>query len=156
MALLGAWRNGSISGAPTAQNTSGVARSVSANGVQYVNLLNVVKAATNDFSFAYMEFIETPTFTREVLTLLSDEEYRGLQNELVADPERGNLIKGGGGIRKLRYATSGRGKSGGVRTIYYFKSADDLIYMLVVYPKSKKDNLSPKEIEQLRKLVKEL
>jgi hypothetical protein len=103
-----------------------------------------------------MEFIETPTFTRDVLALLSDEEYRGLQNELVADPERGDLIKGGGGIRKLRYAITGRGKSGGVRAIYYFKRADDLIYMLVVYPKSKKDDLSPKQIEQLRKLVKEL
>jgi hypothetical protein len=103
-----------------------------------------------------MEFIETQTFTRDVLTLLSDDEYRGLQNELVADPARGDLIKGGGGIRKLRYAIQGRGKSGGVRAIYYFQSADDLIYMLVVYPKSKKDNLSLKEIEQLRKLVKEL
>jgi hypothetical protein len=103
-----------------------------------------------------MEFIETPTFTRDVLTLLSDEEYRGLQNELVADPERGDLIKGGGGIRKLRYSIAGRGKSGGVRAIYYFKSADDLIYMLVVYPKSKKDDLSPREVAQLHKLVKEL
>jgi hypothetical protein len=56
----------------------------------------------------------------------------------------------------LRYAITGRGKSGGVRAIYYFKRADDLIYMLVVYPKSKKDDLSPKQIEQLRKLVKEL
>ena len=51
-----------------------------------------------------MEFIETPTFTRMVTALLSDDEYRELQNELVEDPARGDLIKGGGGIRKLRYA----------------------------------------------------
>lgn len=51
-----------------------------------------------------MEFIETPTFTRMVTTLLSDDEYGELQNELVEYPERGDLIKGGGGIRKLRYA----------------------------------------------------
>ncbi len=67
-----------------------------------------------------MEFIETPTFTRMVTTLLSDDEYGELQNDLVEDPERGDLIKGGGGIRKLRYAMQGRGKSGGVRVIYYW------------------------------------
>ena len=61
-----------------------------------------------------MEFIETPTFTRLVLDLLSDDEYRELQNSLVEDPARGTLIKGGGGIRKLRFALSGHGKSGGI------------------------------------------
>lgn len=60
-----------------------------------------------------MEFIETPTFTRMITVLLSDDEYTGLQNELVENPERGDIIKGGGGIRKLRYAAHGRGKSGG-------------------------------------------
>jgi hypothetical protein len=64
-----------------------------------------------------VEFIETPTFTRQVLALLSDEEYRGLQNTIAADPERGALIKGGGGIRKVRHATQGGGKSSGVRAI---------------------------------------
>jgi len=64
-----------------------------------------------------MEFIETPTFTRQVLALLSDEEYRRLQNTLVEDPACGALIKGGGGIRKVRYAAQGSGKSGGVRAI---------------------------------------
>ena len=67
-----------------------------------------------------MEFIETPTFTRLVTALLSDEEYRALQNELLEDPERGDLIQGGGGIRKLRFALRGRGKRGGVRVIYYW------------------------------------
>ncbi|MCC7005681.1 MAG: type II toxin-antitoxin system RelE/ParE family toxin [Ottowia sp.] len=103
-----------------------------------------------------MEFIETSTFTRMVTALLSDEEYRALQNELVDDPERGDLIKGGGGIRKLRYAVQGRGKSGGVRVIYYWVRDDYLIYMLVVYPKSKKDNLTDKETAVLREFVKEL
>ncbi len=49
-----------------------------------------------------MEFIETPTFTRTVTALLSDDEYRGLQDELVDDPERGAVIEHGGGIRKMR------------------------------------------------------
>ncbi len=85
-----------------------------------------------------MEFIETPTFTRMVKGLLSDDEYRLLQNDLLEYPEHGDLIKGGGGIRKLRFALQGRGKSGGVRVIYYWKKERDLIYLLVVYPKSKK------------------
>lgn len=103
-----------------------------------------------------MEFIETPTFTRMVMALLSDDEYRELQNELVEDPERGDLIKGGGGIRKLHYAVQGRGKSGGVRVIYYWVKDSHLIYMLVVYPKSKKDDLTDKETAILRNYVKEL
>ena len=103
-----------------------------------------------------MEFIETPTFTRMLTALLTDDEYRGLQNELMEDPERGDIIKGGGGIRKLRYAAQGRGKSGGVRVIYYWVKDNHQIYMLVVYPKSKKDNLTDKETAILRGFVKEL
>lgn len=103
-----------------------------------------------------MEFIETPTFTRLVTALLSDDEYRELQDVLVEDPERGDLIKGGGGIRKLRHAVRGRGKSGGVRVIYYWVKDDHLIYMLVAYPKSKKDNLTDRETTLLRDFVKEL
>lgn len=103
-----------------------------------------------------MEFIETPTFTRMVTSLLTDDEYQGMQNELVENPERGDLIKGGGGIRKLRYAVQGRGKSGGVRSIYYWVKDRHQIYMLVVYPKSKKDDLTDKETATLREFVKEL
>ena len=79
-----------------------------------------------------------------------------MQNTLVEFPERGDLITGGGGIRKVRHATQGRGKSGGVRVIYYWMKDNDQIYMLVIYPKSKKDNLSDKEKAILRKLVQEL
>ena len=103
-----------------------------------------------------MEFIETPTFTRMVKELLSDDEYRELQNTLVEDPARGDLIKGGGGIRKLRHAAQGRGKSGGVRVIYYWVKDDHQIFMLVVYPKTKKDNLTDKETAILREYVKGL
>lgn len=103
-----------------------------------------------------MEFIETPTFTRLVTELLSDDEYAGLQNLLVENPERGDIIKKGGGIRKIRYGLPGRGKSGGVRAIYYWVKDDGLIYMLLIYPKSKKDNLTDKETDLLRDLVKAL
>lgn len=103
-----------------------------------------------------MEFIETPTFTRLLTSLLTDDEYVGVQNILVETPDRGDIIKGGGGIRKLRYALPGRGKSGGVRIIYYWIRDDQQIYMLLIYPKSKKDNLTDKETAILRDLVKEL
>lgn len=103
-----------------------------------------------------MEFIETPIFTRMVTGLLADDEYRELQIELMENPERGDLIKGGGGIRKMRYAVRGRGKSGGVRVIYYWIKDNHQIYMLVVYPKSRKDTLSDKETAILHEFVKEL
>lgn len=103
-----------------------------------------------------MEFIETQTFTRMVTALLADDEYKNLQIELMEDPGCGDLIKGGGGIRKMRFAAQGRGKSGGVRVIYYWIKDNHQIYMLVMYPKSKKDNLSDKETAILSAFVKEL
>lgn len=103
-----------------------------------------------------MEFIETTTFTRLLADLLTDDEYAGLQNVLVENPERGDIIKGGGGVRKLRYALPGRGKSGGVRVIYYWLRDNGQIYMLLIYPKSKKDDLTDRETALLREFVKEL
>jgi hypothetical protein len=87
---------------------------------------------------------------------LDDKAYRELQNTLAQDPECGDLIKAGGGIRKVRHAMRGGGKSAGVRAIYYWVKDRHQIYMLVVYPKSKKDTLSDKETAILRELVKEL
>jgi len=66
-----------------------------------------------------MVFIETPTFTKTITGLLTDDEYRLLQNELAQNPEEGDLIPGGGGVRKIRFAAQGKGKRGGARLIYY-------------------------------------
>ena len=103
-----------------------------------------------------MVFIETSVFTHMVTSLLTDDEYREFQNVLLKDPAAGDLIKGGGGIRKIRFAVKGRGKSGGVRTIYFWAKAKDQIYMLVIYPKSKKDTLTANETAILHDYVKEL
>lgn len=103
-----------------------------------------------------MLFIETPTFTRMIVALLSDDEYAALQADLSVNPERGDLIRGGGGIRKLRWAAQGRGKSGGIRVIYYWVRQDGRILMLIAYPKSRKDTLTATETATLRRLVKEL
>jgi hypothetical protein len=103
-----------------------------------------------------VEFIETPTFTRTITVLLSDDSYSQMQMALVENPALGDLIRGGGGIRKLRYAVQGRGKSAGVRVIYYWLKDEFQIYLLLAYPKSTKDTLTDKEVALLYDLVKEL
>lgn len=103
-----------------------------------------------------MIFIETPTFTRLIVELLTDDEYSKLQTELSNRPDAGDLNNNGGGIRKLRWKRTGTGKSGGIRVIYYWLTEDNQILMLVAYPKSVKDNLTDKETAILRSLVKEL
>ena len=103
-----------------------------------------------------MLFIETPTFTKQITTLLPDDAYKELQSALMANRDAGDLIKGGGGIRKLRWGRPGGGKRGGIRTIYFWRKEHDQILMLVAYPKSRKDNLTVKEASVLRDLVKEL
>jgi hypothetical protein len=103
-----------------------------------------------------MEFIETPLFTRQILDLLPDDDYADLQQELADDPQKGDLIPSGGGIRKIRCRRPGTGKSGGIRVIYYWMTAEDQILMLLAYAKAKQENLTPAQIEELRALVKDL
>jgi hypothetical protein len=101
-----------------------------------------------------MKFIETSIFTRQILELLTDAEYRALQCSLWERPDRGILIKGSGGIRKIRVASRGKGKSGGVRVIYYWITLQEQIYMLPAYPKSKKDDLTAGELAMLNALIR--
>ncbi len=100
--------------------------------------------------------IETPLFTKQITALATDEEYRALQELLVTKPATGDLIRGGGGIRKIRMARPGQGKRGGARVIYYWQQDKATIFMLVAYAKSVKTDLSPHEIGVLRDLVKAL
>ena len=102
-----------------------------------------------------MVVIETSVFTRQLRALLPDEEYRKLQAALVGKPTLGPLIRGSGGLRKLRWALPGRGKRGGVRVIYFWQARQDQLLMLLMYPKSERDDLSPSQLKLLRKLVEE-
>src|SRR5262245_24005080 len=102
-----------------------------------------------------MRFIETPVFTAAVTSLLTDEEYRQLQIALALRPEQGALIRGGGGLRKVRWGAKGRGKRGGVRLIYYWHAGEQVFYMLLVYAKSTQDDLTPSQTRVLRRLVQE-
>lgn len=102
-----------------------------------------------------MEFLETPIFTKLIQKLISDEEYHLLQLQLSVRPESGDIIKGSGGNRKIRWSGSGRGKRGGIRVIYYYFTENEQIYMLFAYPKSKKDDLTSDQLKQLKQLVEE-
>lgn len=102
-----------------------------------------------------MEIIETPTFTRQVTEILTDDEYRELQFALVNNPEIGPVIQGSGGLRKVRWALRGRGKRSGVRTIYYWATCEDQIVMLLIYPKNEQDELSSRQVKVLRKIIEE-
>ena len=102
-----------------------------------------------------MELIETSVFTKQITALLGDEEYGGFQLRIAANPELGSLIRGGGGIRKVRVAVGSRGKSGGARIIYYWAIRKEVILLLYAYSKSAVSDLTPKQISRLAKVVKE-
>ncbi len=76
-----------------------------------------------------------------------------LQAALSEAPNLGAVIKGGGGLRKMRWALHSRGKRGGARVIYYWVAAQDIILMLAAYPKSERDNLTPREIGILKRII---
>ena len=100
-----------------------------------------------------MQFIETSIFTRQVTTLLDDDEYSQLQIALFAHPDTGVIIPHSGGLRKIRWSIGGRGKRGGLRVIYYWVVTRDQILMLFMYPKSEKDDLTPTQLKVLREIV---
>ena len=102
-------------------------------------------------------FVELPAFERHRSNYLSDEAYRGLQNEMLKDPEAGDVITGTGGLRKLRYgdATRGKGKRGGLRIIYYWWEPKKQFWLFTLYDKDELGDLSPKEKAILKTLLKQ-
>ena len=100
-----------------------------------------------------MVILETKVFTRLITEMMNDDEYRLLQESLIKKPDIGAIIKGSGGLRKARWKLDGKGKSGGVRFIYYWVNADDQILMMYIYQKSKLENLTLEQIAQLRKAI---
>jgi hypothetical protein len=100
-----------------------------------------------------MVVFETSIFTKKIIALLNDEEYRSLQNILVEKPDSGDIIQGSGGIRKIRWGASGRGKRGGARVIYYWATQHDQIFMLYAYTKNERDDLTKDQLSVLRTVV---
>jgi mRNA-degrading endonuclease RelE of RelBE toxin-antitoxin system len=102
-----------------------------------------------------MEFIEVPAFTPRVLRHLGEESYAHLQIHLANHPDAGHIIPGSRGLRKLRWAAKGHGKRGGVRVIYYWHVAPEIITFLDIYPKNEKDDLTKDEIRLLNFLLED-
>jgi mRNA-degrading endonuclease RelE of RelBE toxin-antitoxin system len=98
-------------------------------------------------------FIETRAFTKLVLEYLTDTEYAELQAALIVDPEAGSVIPGSGGVRKLRWAASGRGKRGGYRIIYYVRRTSGVIWMLTIYPKNVAETIPAHVLRRIREEV---
>ena len=102
-----------------------------------------------------MELIETPVFKKQIDRLLDELTYAQFKEYLVCNPLKGKLIRGSGGIRKIRWGKKNTGKSGGVRIIYFIKT-DAQIYLLFAYAKSEADNLTQKQTNMLAAFVKEV
>ena len=101
----------------------------------------------------YMIIIETHIFTKRINRLMKEDVYRELQNELIESPDIGKVIQGSGGIRKIRWSGSGRGKRGGSRIIYYWAKNKDQIYMLFIYEKNELSDLTKDQLSTLKKAV---
>jgi hypothetical protein len=100
-----------------------------------------------------MRFIETSLFTRLIYDYISDREYHALQIYLSVRPDAGDVVPGSGGVRKLRWAAKGKGKSGGVRVIYYWRKAQSEIWMLTVYAKNEVSSIP---VHLLREIAKQI
>jgi mRNA-degrading endonuclease RelE of RelBE toxin-antitoxin system len=101
-----------------------------------------------------MEIKETPLFTKLVPELMDDDEYALLQAALVVNPRLGRVITGTGGIRKVRWSGSGRGKRGGTRVIYFAAPEHNTILMLYIYPKNELEDLSVAQKKALQEVVR--
>lgn len=100
--------------------------------------------------------VHTREYDKDTAELLTDDEVAAMEFAIAGDPEAHPIISGTGGVRKARWSRSGSGKSGGVRVAYYYVGHRGIIYMLLVFRKSEKSNLSKAERNALYKLTKVL
>jgi mRNA-degrading endonuclease RelE of RelBE toxin-antitoxin system len=100
-----------------------------------------------------LTFIESKLFTSLVHQYLSDDEYRALQHALTDNPEAGAVIRGSGGVRKLRWRLAGRGKRGGIRVIYYLRSRQGELWMLTVYAKSEAESIPGHVLKKIKEEI---
>lgn len=101
----------------------------------------------------YMTLVELPEYIRDVDRLLDEESQDKLKGFLSLNPHAGQVMPGTGGVRKLRWARPGSGKSGGVRVIYYFYNETMPLFLLNMFGKNEKANLSKAECNKLAKLI---
>ncbi len=100
-----------------------------------------------------MRLFVTKTYERTVRKLMSETDRQVMEAAIIAAPKAAPVIRGTGGIRKLRWAGSGRGKRGGIRTIYFYHVGPGAIYLLAAYAKAAQDDLSSADKKALSRLV---
>ena len=105
------------------------------------------------YTMRLVTFIETKLFTRLVSEYLNDDEYAALQSMLASNDAVGDLIKGTGGVRKVRWGVAGRGKRGGVRVIYYVRTSLGEIWMLTIYAKNVAQSIPAKVLRRIREEI---
>ncbi len=98
-------------------------------------------------------FIESSIFEKYRQKYLSDYQYLVLQLELLTNPVLGDVIRGSGGLRKVRVSTQGKGKRGGARVIYYYFDKHRRFYLLTIYAKNEVTDLTKKETNQLKQFM---
>ena len=104
----------------------------------------------------YLEFVYLELLERTRNGVISDDEMKVLEDELLENPEKGSVQRDTGGVRKVRVATGGGGKSGGARVAYLYVQARETIYLLLAFPKNVQANLTADQKKALRKLVAKL
>lgn len=97
-----------------------------------------------------LTFVETRLFSSLVQQYLSDDEYSALQREVMANPEAGDVIRGSGGVRKLRWGVAGRGKRGGLRIIYYLRTRQGEVWMLTLYAKNEAESIPGHVLKKIK------
>ena len=102
-----------------------------------------------------MKFVETAIFTRRLSGVLTDDEYRRLQEALLRRPTQGDVIEGTGGIRKLRWAQRGQGKRGALRVIYYLHAKHETFLMLFLYKKNEQGDLTAEQRRLFAQVVRQ-
>ncbi|MXY23823.1 MAG: hypothetical protein F4Y45_04800 [Acidobacteria bacterium] len=100
-----------------------------------------------------MRIFATTAYERAIRKLITDVAREEMESTIAAKPDGSLRIPGTGGIRKLRWAGSGRGKRGGIRVIYYYSATLDSVYMLTAYAKADRDDLTPTDKRVLSRLV---
>lgn len=101
-----------------------------------------------------MEIVEAPLFTKRITELMTDSTYRELQEALIGRPDQGEVIPGSGGLRKIRWGLSGKGKRGGIRVIYFWAVEHHQLCMLYAYSKARQEDLDSHQLTALSKAMK--
>lgn len=106
-----------------------------------------------DYHLIMHTIVELPEYIKRAASLLSEEERGNIIDYLSENPKAGDLITGTGGIRKLRWRAKGKGKSGGARLIYFYHNKSIPLFMLTVFGKGEKENISKSDCNNLTKLT---